>query len=148
MKSYLCVYKNCGAKIGKNSSLKFARFVKPRSDLARTVRWLGLIGRPDLKSWMIDEFSVICEKHFLDNVDLDWRKNPSLEPIPSFVKVFSTKSSKKKLISNSEDSNVCVNKQQTPRTYSRDMNIKTVTIPIISGTRAESLGSIDINGKD
>ena len=82
MKSYLCAYKNCQLKIGKKSTVKFARFVKPLTDLPRAIRWVYLVGRDDFKVKDIDKFTVICEKHFLPGVELDWRINKSLEPFP------------------------------------------------------------------
>mgnify|MGYP001233445895 CR=1 FL=1 len=30
----------------------------------------------------VDRHTYICERHFLKNQELDWRKNPNLEPIP------------------------------------------------------------------
>ena len=80
MKLYTCVYESCEVRIGPKSTLKFANFVKPKTDLVRAIRWVSLTGRSDFKTKDIDRFTVICEQHFPQGVDLDWKTNKSLEP--------------------------------------------------------------------
>ena len=56
MKLYTCVYESCEVRIGPKSTLKFANFVKPKTDLVRAIRWVSLTGRSDFKTKDIDRF--------------------------------------------------------------------------------------------
>ena len=47
MKLYTCVYESCEVRTGPKSTLKFANFVKPKTDLVRTIGWVFLTGRTD-----------------------------------------------------------------------------------------------------
>ena len=80
--SMSCLYKNCRSSVHKNPGLKFVPFVKPKSDEKRALKWLKLIGKDNLTTNNIKYYTVLCEKHFPPNVDLNWRQNKALEPYP------------------------------------------------------------------
>ena len=56
--------------------------MKPFQDFDRCSNWAKLCGRDQFFVEKVDRHTYICEKHFLKNQELDWRKNPNLEPIP------------------------------------------------------------------
>ena len=80
-----CIYENCNASAEKNPELRFARFVQPRTDYERASRWVKLIGRPGFTIENIKYRTIICERHFPNGVNLNWRLNKTLEPYPSNV---------------------------------------------------------------
>jgi len=55
--------------------------VKPHLDPERCKRWIELTGR-DVGIEKIKSHSYICQDHFKPGDILDWKLNPSLEPVP------------------------------------------------------------------
>ena len=80
-----CCFGSCKSSSRKQGQVTFIPFLKPTFDFARAKRWVHLCDRKEsnFNIKKITKFTYICSLHFPDNVDLDWRKNLSLEPIPS-----------------------------------------------------------------
>ena len=62
--------------------------MKPFQDFERCSNWAKLCGRDQFFVEKVDRHTYICERHFLKNQELDWRKNPNLKPIPHGSKPF------------------------------------------------------------
>ena len=77
-----CLYNDCNSDIRLNPDLKWAEFVKPTNpnNIERASKWIDLIGRTDFTVTKINKYTYLCEKHFHEGVNLDWRKNAELEP--------------------------------------------------------------------
>ena len=136
MKKLICVFESCRVRIRQDSDVRFARFVKPLTDLKRAIHWIKLVGRSDLRIEHIDRWTVICEKHFPKNVELDWRKNKLLEPFPE---------TKKKEVE--PDLRLC--RQENVKTYeSKSRCVKVMTIPVGHAVSMnKDLSSIDYKSK-
>ena len=77
-----CIVRRCKNNDKKNPDKKFLPFVKPTTDPERCKRWLELV-RKDISVEKIEKHTYICDDHFSpDEKILDWKSNPSLEPIP------------------------------------------------------------------
>lgn len=77
-----CLYNDCTSDMRLNPDLKWAEFVKPTNpnNIERASKWIDLIGRTDFTVTKINKYTYLCEKHFHEGVNLDWRKNAELEP--------------------------------------------------------------------
>ena len=145
MKAYRCVYKNCSQKIGKKSTVEYARFVKPRTDIIRAKEWISLIGNPDLKIEHIDEYTVLCEKHFVSDADLDWRRNETLKPFHHALQVVPSRNK-----SNRQTIGRIKNLPERPN--SPDLKVLSTTSPITyqkqySKAKSFNFDKIDIKGR-
>jgi len=77
-----CVHGLCKSSSRKKPNLKFAKFVQPGVDLARSKRWVHLMGRADFHVENVNKWTYVCQLHFPENADLDYHKNKDLEPYP------------------------------------------------------------------
>jgi len=77
-----CCYSNCKSNGRKNPELKFINFPKPTKNFERCAYWAKLCGKDQFFVERITQSTFVCEKHFPPNEELDWRKNPTLEPYP------------------------------------------------------------------
>ena len=80
-----CSHGLCKSDSRKQPDKKFALFVQPKgrnADLNRAKRWVHLCGRKGFTIENIERTTHICEDHFPENVDLDYRRNKDLEPYP------------------------------------------------------------------
>ena len=62
--------------------LRFVAFPKPSHNLSMARKWVNLCRRKDLTIKTITRHTYVCSLHFEEGTELDWRKNPSLEPVP------------------------------------------------------------------
>ena len=76
----ICCYLFCKSSTRKDPEKKFFPFVKPSIDLARTKKWIELIGHSiDIEKITTDTY--LCEDHFSkDLLNYNWRQNELLEP--------------------------------------------------------------------
>ena len=80
-----CASGLCKNNAKDNPSKKFALFVQTagrNKDLQRAKRWVQLMGRANFSVEHIKSYIYVCEDHFDENVELDYRKNKDLEPYP------------------------------------------------------------------
>ena len=80
-----CSSGKCNSDERYHPNKKFAKFVQPKGhhpDLKRCQRWVHLMGRLDLSVEHINRTKYVCEDHFNEGVDLDYRTNKDLEPYP------------------------------------------------------------------
>ena len=78
----VCFFKNCKSISDRHPDKVFVPFVKPYTDYKRCERWIQLSGRPSHPPHKITKDSYLCSDHFSLNEVLDWKKNPTLDPIP------------------------------------------------------------------
>ena len=72
-----CSSGKCNSDERYHPNKKFAKFVQPKGhhpDLKRCQRWVHLMGRLDLSVEHINRTKYVCEDHFNEGVDLDYRK--------------------------------------------------------------------------
>ena len=79
---YYCAHSDCRSDSRKNPKMKFAKFVKPSKDPIRAQRWTELMCRANFGLDDISSWTVVCELHFPENVNLDWNTNLDLIPKP------------------------------------------------------------------
>ena len=71
-----CSSGKCNSDERYHPNKKFAKFVQPKGhhpDLKRCQRWVHLMGRLDLSVEHINRTKYVCEDHFNEGVDLDYR---------------------------------------------------------------------------
>ena len=81
---YHCCWGKCHSNSLRTSSeIHFLPFPKPWIDLGRTKRWVHLCGREGFTVDSVTKNTYICSLHFNASAEpsLDWKKNPSLEPV-------------------------------------------------------------------
>ena len=133
----ICVYKNCGLTEFKCPELKFARFVQPKSDLERAKTWIKLIGRDDFSVKDINYTSMLCEKHFKPNENLNWRINKSLEPLRYDFKI---------AVEDDDNFQNSVSRPKEPKfSYGAKVKTKIVNVPVMCGVAMESKNSLPID---
>ena len=168
MPSFVCIYERCRESKLKNPDMKFVHFVKPKTDMKRAMRWVYLVGRSDFQVKDIHKNTVICQKHFPPDIELDWKKNPSLEPYPSSLQMetmpnyskaeitaSSSKSSAKIVVDLEKSDKISSaraqveNRQAIVKTYSTKCDVKTVSIPVYHGVQVNlaNQSEIDFSGK-
>ena len=72
-----CASGLCKNNAKDNPSKKFALFVQTagrNKDLERAKRWIQLMGRANFSVEHIKSYIYVCEDHFDENVELDYRK--------------------------------------------------------------------------
>ena len=75
-----CCFFDCTSSQRTNHpGLRFVPFPK---HFERCAQWAKLCGRDQFFVEKVDRHTYICEKHFHKDQELDWKKNPDLEPIP------------------------------------------------------------------
>ena len=79
-----CAHGKCNSDSTRNPNVKFIPFIKPDYDKKRCERWLHLCGRSkeNFSLKHVNRNTYVCQKHFKESDDLDWRKNLQLEPSP------------------------------------------------------------------
>ena len=143
--------------------MKFVPFVKPRTDMKRAARWVYLVGRSDFTVQNIQKHTVVCERHFPENIELDWKKNPALEPFPSSLQMETMPPHEKSEASGTKsDTKIeidleSVNKlpkitenlfpTQVVKVYNKKTNIKTVAIPVPHGISIQNAPKDEIDFK-
>ena len=96
-----CSSGKCNSDERYHPNKKFAKFVQPKGhhpDLKRCQRWVHLMGRLDLSVEHINRTKFVCEDHFNDGVDLDYRT--VILFFFTFLKVFNSKFLQKQQLTN------------------------------------------------
>ena len=70
---YHCSHGNCKSDGRRQPEMRFATFPKKSVDEDRARRWAELMCRDDFNVDSITKNSKVCELHFPENVDLDYR---------------------------------------------------------------------------
>ena len=71
--NYYCCHGNCNSDSRKNPELRFATFPKVSVDGDRAKRWAELMCRRDFTVRNITSNIYVCELHFPEGVDLNYR---------------------------------------------------------------------------
>ena len=85
MTNFHCAHGNCQSDTRRTPHIKFAKFPKKKfAGEKRVKRWIELCGRTpeNFKVSDVKSYTVVCELHFDEGVDLDYLSNESLEPYP------------------------------------------------------------------
>ena len=142
MRTLTCVFEHCQAKINQRSTLKYARFVKPNVDLRRANRWISLVGRTDFGISAIDQWTIVCEKHFPYGVKLNWRTNQTLEPFPRPMKTVQLV--KPPII----EPELRVLRTKNVKSYGKNRIVKRITLPVPAAvTNVTNKNKIDLQVK-
>ena len=75
-----CLFLGCRSDSRKHPDLKWVRFCKPSFDANRAKLWIQKLNRSDFTLQKITQYSFICEKHFPNGADLNYRTNLTLTP--------------------------------------------------------------------
>ena len=84
---FASMVKHCAFGVCTSDSRKpqpgvtFVPFPKPFKNRQMVKRWIHLCGRKDFTIKDVNRNTYVCSKHFEPGVELDWKKNPSLEPV-------------------------------------------------------------------
>ena len=74
MTNKTCASGVCKSDSRHDANIKFAKFVQPGVDRNRAIRWAHLMGRAAFGVDDIRKWTFVCEKHFPENVELNYHQ--------------------------------------------------------------------------